>query len=122
LRTDAFTLVAEVIELKTKPALPWGDTAQAAFGTPPPRHDGALVRQAIVALGRQDTDPDGLVPPPGVSVLGMSSDHLVLDVGDHDVAVGDELTFGLGYGALLRAATSPFVVRTESTISGARPG
>ncbi len=37
LRTDAFTLIAEVIEVKTKPALPWGDTAQAAFGTPPAR-------------------------------------------------------------------------------------
>jgi predicted amino acid racemase len=71
------------------------------------------VRQAIVALGRQDTDPDGLAPPPGITVLGMSSDHLVLDVGDHDVSVGDELSFGLGYGALLRAATSPFVTQVE---------
>jgi predicted amino acid racemase len=113
LRTDAFSLVAEVIEVKTKPAMPWGDTAQAAFGTPPARRDGELVRQAIVALGRQDTDPDGLTAPPGITVLGMSSDHLVLDVGDHDVSVGDELSFGLGYGALLRAATSPFVTKLE---------
>ena len=109
LRTDAFTLIAEVIEVKSKPALPWGDLAQGAFGTPPVRHDGELVRQAIVALGRQDTDPDGLAPSLGISVLGMSSDHLVLDVGDHDISVGDEFSFGLGYGALLRAATSPFV-------------
>ncbi|MGH3458085.1 alanine/ornithine racemase family PLP-dependent enzyme [Aeromicrobium sp.] len=109
LRTDAFTLVAEVIEVKTKPALPWGDTAQAAFGTPPTRRNGELVRQAIVALGRQDTDPDGLTPPPGITILGMSSDHLVLDLGDHEISVGDELPFGVGYGALLRAATSPFV-------------
>ena len=113
LRTDAFTLVAEVIEVQTKPALPWGITAQAAFGTPTARRDGELVRQAIVALGRQDTDPDGLTPPAGISVLGMSSDHLVLDVGDHDLLVGDELAFGLGYGALLRAATSPFVENLE---------
>ena len=113
LRTDAFTLFAEVIEVKTKPALPWGDTAQAAFGTPPARHDGELVRQAIVALGRQDTDPHGLAPPSGIITLGMSSDHLVLDVGDHDVSVGDELSFSLGYGALLRAATSPFVTKLE---------
>ncbi|MGI9086039.1 MAG: hypothetical protein ACR2FE_12270 [Aeromicrobium sp.] len=53
LRTDAFTLIAEVIEVQTKPALPWGVTAQAAFGTPAARRDGELVRQAIVALGRQ---------------------------------------------------------------------
>ena len=113
LRTDAFTLIAEVIEVKTKPALPWGDLAQGAFGAPPARHDGELVRQAIVALGRQDTDPDGLTPSAGIKVLGMSSDHLVLDVGDHGVSVGDELAFGLGYGALLRAATSPFVENRE---------
>ena len=113
LHTDAFTLIAEVIEVKTKPALPWGDLAQAAFGTPPARHDGELVRQAIVALGRQDADPDGLTPPDGIKILGMSSDHLVLDVGDHGVSVGDELAFGLGYGALLRAATSPFVTKRE---------
>ena len=120
LRTDAFTLVAEVIEVQTKPALPWGDTAQAAFGAPPLRRDGELVRQAIVALGRQDTDPDGLTSPPGITVLGMSSDHLVLDVGDHDVTVGDELAFGLGYGALLRAATSPYVTNLETERPQAR--
>ena len=113
LRTDAFTLVAEVIEVKTKPARPWGDTAQAAFGSPPVRRDGELVRQAIVALGRQDTDPDSLTPPAGITMLGMSSDHLVLDLGDHDASVGAELAFGLGYGALLRAATSPFVTPVE---------
>ncbi len=114
LRADAYSLTAEVIEVKTKPAMPWGDTAQAAFGTPPARRDGELVRQAIVALGRQDTDPEGLSASPGITVLGMSSDHLVLDVGDHDVSVGDELAFGLGYGALLRAATSPFVTKVKA--------
>ena len=46
----------------------------------------------------------------------MSSDHLVLDVGDHPVAVGDELRFGLGYGALVRAMTSPFVARVERQV------
>jgi predicted amino acid racemase len=71
------------------------------------------IRQAIVALGRQDVDPDGLHPPEGVTVLGMSSDHLVLDIGDHQIAVGDELVFGVGYGALVRAMTSPFVTKVE---------
>ena len=32
LRTDAFTLTAEVIELKTKPAQPWGEIGESAFG------------------------------------------------------------------------------------------
>jgi predicted amino acid racemase len=111
LRTDAFTLVAEVIEAREKPAQPWGRIAQAAFGEQPPRPGTGTIRQAILALGRQDTDPDGLTPPPGVTMLGMSSDHLVLDVGDHKVAVGDELRFQLNYSALVRSMTSPFVHR-----------
>ena len=46
-----------------------------------------------------------------MTILGASSDHLVVEVGDHAVSVGDELTFGLGYGALVRAMTSPFVTQ-----------
>jgi predicted amino acid racemase len=113
LRLDAFTLIAEVIEVQTKPSQAWGDTAQSAFGAPPAPRAPGFIRQAIVALGRQDTDPDGLTPPSGMTMLGMSSDHLVVDLGDHDVAVGDELAFGLGYGALLRASTSPYVTTVE---------
>lgn len=109
LRADAFTLVAEVIELKTKPAQPWGQTAQSAFGDLPWRPRTGSVRQAIIALGRQDADPEGLTPPVGMTVLSASSDHLVLDVGDHELAVGDDVAFGLNYSALLRAMTSPFV-------------
>ncbi|NEE04452.1 alanine/ornithine racemase family PLP-dependent enzyme [Phytoactinopolyspora halotolerans] len=113
LRTDAFTLVAEVIETKAKPAQPWGEIAQAAYGVQPPRRDTGTVRQAILAVGRQDVDPDGITPPPGIVALGMSSDHLVVDVGDHGVSVGDELTFRLDYSALVRAMTSPFVTKAE---------
>lgn len=119
LSTDAFTLVGEVIEAADKPARPWGTLAQAAFGAPPARAGRGTRRQAIVALGRQDVDLDGLHPPAGISVLGMSSDHLVLDLGDHRVDVGDELRFRLGYGALVRAMTSPFVTRVETSGPGA---
>jgi ornithine racemase len=113
LHTDAFTLTAEVIEVAMKPAQPWGDRAQAAFGNPPLRTGSRPVHQAILALGRQDVDLDGLQPPAGITILGMSSDHLVVDLGDHPVAVGDEIDFGVAYGALVRAMTSPFVTKIE---------
>jgi predicted amino acid racemase len=35
----------------------------------------------------------------------------VIEVADEHVTVGDELSFGLDYGALLRAVTSPFVTK-----------
>ncbi|OJZ73714.1 alanine racemase [Mycobacterium paraffinicum] len=113
LHTDAFTLTAEVIEVAMKPAQPWGDRAQAAFGEAPVRTGSGTVHQAILALGRQDVDPDGLQPPEGITILGMSSDHLMVDLGDHPVAVGDEIDFGVAYGALVRAMTSPFVTKVE---------
>jgi predicted amino acid racemase len=113
LHTDAFVLTAEVIEVRDKPAQPWGSRAQTAFGEYPVRTGTGTIRQAILALGRQDVDPDGLIPGDGIEVLGMSSDHLVVDIGDHHLEVGDELSFGLGYGALVRAMTSPFVVKVE---------
>lgn len=118
LYADAFRLVGEVIEVEVKATQPWGDRAQTAFGELPKpaaasTTRAATTRQAIVALGRQDVDLDGLLPPPGIKVLGMSSDHLVLDLGDHRLAVGDELGFDLGYGGLVRAMTSPFVSKLE---------
>jgi predicted amino acid racemase len=113
LHTDAFTLIAEVIEVAMKPAQPWGDRAQAAFGEAPARTGSKTVHQAILAVGRQDVDPDGLQPPEGITILGMSSDHLIVDLGDHLRAVGDEIDFGVGYGALVRAMTSPFVTKVE---------
>jgi len=103
-----------VIEVQTKPAQPWGEVAQSSFGPAEPRTGVGCIRQAILALGQQDVDPAGLTPPPGVTVLGASSDHLVVDLGDHQAHVGDELAFQLGYSALVRAATSPFVAKVET--------
>jgi ornithine racemase len=109
LHLDAFTLVAEVIEAIDKPSAPRGTVAQAAFGSPTPRPDRGVIHQAIVALGQQDTDPAGLQPPDGVTVLGASSDHVVLDTGSNRLHPGDEVMFGLDYSALVRAMTSPYV-------------
>jgi predicted amino acid racemase len=118
LYTNAFTLVAEVIECKRKPTKPWGQLGQAAFGLAKTRADRGLISQAILALGRQDIDPDGLEAPDGMEVLGASSDHLVLDTGPRSPAIGSEVRFQLNYAALLRAMTSPFVTRSISEGAG----
>jgi predicted amino acid racemase len=109
LHTDAITLVAEVIESKVKPSRPWGEMAQAAIGNQPLATDRGPIEQTILAIGRQDTDTGGLWPPPGLRVLGASSDHLIADSGRDRLAVGSEVTFQLDYSALVRAMTSPFV-------------
>lgn len=109
LRTDAFTLFGEVIEVREKPVHPWGTRVSMAFGDRTPPVGTGSIRQAIVALGRLDTVSDGLIPPEGMTLLGMSSDHLILNIGDHNTMVGDEVSFALGYSALMRAASSPYV-------------
>ncbi|MBV1932825.1 MAG: alanine/ornithine racemase family PLP-dependent enzyme [Porticoccaceae bacterium] len=114
LHTDAITLVAEVIESKRKPSQPTGDIAQSAFGetllpNDPALTDRGIVRQAILAIGIQDIDPDGLQAPAGIEILGASSDHLVIEFVKGELLVGEEVAFQLNYSALLRAMTSPFV-------------
>lgn len=111
LHLDAFTLVAEVIEAKDKPSQPWGTLGQTAFGPKDRAEDRGVINQAILALGRQDVDPAGLTPPPGVQVLGASSDHLIVAPGAVLLAVGGDVTFGLDYAALVRCMTSPFVTK-----------
>ncbi len=75
----------------------------------------------IVALGHQDVDPSDLVPPTGLTVLGASSDHLVLDAGTARPEVGSEIIFSAGYRALVRAATSPFVATVVRGRQGRAP-
>ena len=109
LHSDAITLIAEVIESKSKPTRPWGEIAQTAFGEQPPAIDRGEISQTILAVGRQDIDPCGLQAPSGIQVLAASSDHLIVDSSACHLPVGSEVTFQLNYSALVRAMTSPFV-------------
>ena len=111
LHTDAITLTAEVIEAKLKPTLPSGQINQNAFGETPVVADRGHVTQAILAIGRQDTDPDGLQAAAGIEVMGGSSDHLILESEYDDLSVGSEVTFLLNYSALVRSMTSPYVTK-----------
>jgi predicted amino acid racemase len=111
LYTDAIMLVAEVIEATVKPSRPWGKIAQTAFGAKPPAMDRGDISHTILAIGRQDTDPHGLVSPDGIEILGASSDHLIADAGQQRLPVGAEVKFQLNYSALMRAMTSPFVAK-----------
>lgn len=116
--TDAFSLVAEVIESKLKPSQPVGRVAQTAFGDVLPARNRGWVTQSILAIGRQDTDPDGLSAPVGIEIMGASSDHLILEAESGALSVGAEVAFELNYSALLLAMTSPFVAKIFKTSGG----
>jgi len=110
--TDAICLTTEVIESSTKPSKPWGTIAQSAFNSALNLDDQGHINQAIVAVGRQDTDPEGLHPPKGIEVLDASSDHLILNTRAKKLVVGSNVSFQLNYSALLHAMTSPHVAKT----------
>ncbi|MES9898625.1 MAG: alanine/ornithine racemase family PLP-dependent enzyme [Sedimenticola sp.] len=118
LHTDAITLIAEVIESKVKPSQPWGEMAQNAFGEKPSFTNQGNISQTILAVGHQDVDPSGLQPPPGIEILGASSDHLTTDTGSCNLSVGDEISFQLNYSTLVRAMTSPFIAKLMKVQSG----
>jgi predicted amino acid racemase len=82
---DTFILQVEVIEVKAKKP-----------------------GEAILALGKLDTDPQFLFPMnPGVIIREASSDHLMVRMGPPP-RVGDWVSFRLGYPALCRLMASPY--------------
>lgn len=109
--TDAFTLVAEVIESKIKPSVPYGEVCQNASGNIPKFQDRGQIRRAILGVGLQEVPLSGLTPKPDVDILGMCSDTTIVDAKQTDLTVGDEVEFSLNYGGLLSAMTSPYVMK-----------
>jgi len=109
LHIDAFQLVAEVLESKQKPSLPFGTICQNAFGEVPSFIDRGIGQRVILALGRQDVPTASLKSKDQFEILGSSSDHLILDCANHHLSVGDEVRFDLDYMGLLAAMTSPFI-------------
>lgn len=112
LHQDAFILRTEVIEAKIKPSIPIGEKGLDAFGNTPVFEDLGMRKRAIVSLGRQDVNIEGLFPvDPKMHVLGASSDHMIVDVTDADdnIQVGDQISFKLNYQGLLFLSNSKYV-------------
>ena len=117
-RTDP-VLTAVVLECYRKPPAPYGATGCDAFGHVPevhlPDHDA---NYALLYLGRRDCEPGGLRPLlPGSYLAGATSDVSVL-ITPEPLRPGDTVSFAVGYDALVRAVTSPFVAK--ESIAGAK--
>ncbi|HBE79986.1 MAG TPA: alanine racemase, partial [Firmicutes bacterium] len=106
---DAFVVEAEIIQAQWKPAEPDGETGLDAFGRKPelPKVEPGI--RLLVNLGHQDTPLSGLAPlDPGLTVLGGSSDYLVMAAKDR-LKVGQVVRFLPNYWSLLGLMTSPYV-------------
>ncbi len=112
--SDALILEAQIVELKEKPSLPIGEVGVDAFGEKPYYEDRGMMKRAIIAIGKQDIDLGSMTPcDEKIEIMGGSSDHIILDVThtDKEYKVGDVVSFELGYGGMLKAATSAYVER-----------
>ena len=95
--------------------MPTGKIGKDAFGNTPVFEDKGIRLRAILAIGRQDVDPENLIPlVDGMEILGGSSDHLLVDVTDTKEKhyIGEKISFGLKYGAILRLMTSEYVEKS----------
>ncbi|MGL5440647.1 MAG: ornithine racemase Orr [Filifactoraceae bacterium] len=112
---DAVILEAQIIELKEKPSLPIGEVGLDAFGKKPEYEDRGIIKRGIIGIGKQDIDIESMTTiDTKIDILGASSDHMILDLTNSDncYKVGDIVSFKLGYGGLLKAFTSNYVVKT----------
>ncbi len=109
---DAFTLHAEIIELKEKPSQPVGELAEDAFGHQPEFAQRGTMLRALLNIGREDIALEGIAPLDGrLQIIGASSGYLAVDVtaATGEFKVGNTLAFSLNYAALLAAMTSEYV-------------
>ena len=110
LHQDNFIFEAEIIECQTKPSLPDGDTSINSFGEKVQIEDKGAMKRAILAIGKQDVMLNYLKPiDTSISIIGGSSDHLILDVTGRDYDIGQIVQFRVDYPGLLLLMNSNYV-------------
>lgn len=107
MHTDAFTLVAEVIETNATPTqrqiAPIDPSLERLRIVPV----SGVCTRLILAVGQQDTDISGLSMPSGTKLIGATSDHLVLETSQPMLTLGSEVRFQMNYPALMQAMAAP---------------
>jgi ornithine racemase len=117
LRGDAFTIEAEIVEIKEKSLTPSIETSDAIRPFDDLSADDDIAPgqrgwRALVAIGQLDTDIAGLTPAnSGYRISGASSDLTVVNIGGSadGLRVGASLKFIPNYVALLRAMGSQYL-------------
>lgn len=116
---DAFTLVAEVIETDAKSVRPRVSCADHTPARMRPVPDTFENMRIILGIGHQDIDAAGLSMPPGNTLVGATSDHLVIGTKETTLCVGSEMRFQMNYSALMRAMAAPDI---QTNLRNDQPG
>lgn len=115
MESDVFILSSEIIELIEKPVVPMGDMGTNMEGHALSFDDnlvGTTSYRAIIDIGLLDVDDKQLTPiDKKVSIVGASSDMLVIDLADNPkkYKVGDLLKFKMNYLGTVRVLNSKYI-------------
>ncbi len=116
MKKDVFKLHAEIIEITEKPKIPIGAMDQNPSGETFEINEedyGKKSNRAIIDVGVLDVADTKFITPddPKISIIGGSSDMLVLDIGKNEknYKVGDLVDFSLKYMGALRLLNSDYI-------------
>ncbi|QZT37160.1 alanine racemase [Halosquirtibacter xylanolyticus] len=108
-------LYAQIIEMADKPKIPIGLLAESPSGHTVDIDEadyGETAYRAIIDIGLLDISPEYLIPEdPKVSVIGASSDMIILDLSDREdqYNVGDMVAFRMKYMGALGVFNSDYI-------------
>lgn len=122
LNTDTFKFNANILELEEKSIVPEGEISDANVGHSIEFDEinrEAKSNKAIIDIGMLDVDKADLsTDDPNMSFVGVTSDMLVLDIGDNSkndgkpkYYAGGKIPFGVNYMAVARLLNSKFIDR-----------
>lgn len=112
--SDLYILKAEIIELNTKPTIPYGELGYDAFLQKKVFEDRGHRRRALLAVGRQDLPMENIWPRDStIEILGQTSDHTIIDIekSAKNYRVGDIIDFEIDYTGLMMAFNSPGITK-----------
>ncbi len=115
MKQDVFTLTTEVIELKEKPMVASGIQGTNLLGQQPEinyNNLGQISHRAIIDVGVLDVRPEDLTPiDPGITLVGGSSDMIVVDIGENtnNIKLGDTISFRPNYTGVLSLMNSRYI-------------
>jgi len=119
LHTETFEFYANIIELNEKNLVPDGVIGDANIGQTSGFDESNLTKtsyKAILDFGLLDVDKEDIEADEPMTFVGVTSDMLVIDLGDNKTAsgetrfkVGDRVKFKPNYMAVARLLNSKFI-------------
>jgi predicted amino acid racemase len=115
MKQNAIQLHSNIIEMKEKPLIPWGELGMNVMGEKKEFDEdlkGKSSYRAIVDVGQIDVSPDFMTPiDDSLDIIGASSDMMVINLHDNpnNYQTGDYITWNIDYIGTVQLMNSPYV-------------